>query len=172
MLDEKWLLPRFHVCLLVNIIHLSFLCGLNENTTLSGWRQRWSAPSSRRQEVRCSSTLGWFGSFQGVHFGLQVYNLQTEDGHRNTGLNCTDFTAVFELWSNWWWNKLTLSCRFSASSLCVVSLSSCARRWAVSFFRYSISLHTHTHTDDVIFEFRSRFSPLICSSVLTSADIL
>lgn len=41
---------------------------------------------------------------------------------------------------------LTFSWRLSASSLCVASLSSCARRWAVSVFRYSISLQsTQTH---------------------------
>lgn len=34
----------------------------------------------------------------------------------------------------------TFSCRFSVSSLCVASLSSCTRRWSVSFFRCSISL--------------------------------
>lgn len=48
----------------------------------------------------------------------------------------------------------TFSCRLSVSSLCVASLSSCARRWAVSFFRYSISLkctNTHTYWSGVFF---------------------
>lgn len=65
----------------------------------------------------------------------------------------------------------TFSCKLSASSLCVASLSSCARRWAVSFFRYSISLHTDKHTLKFVY-FPVPSNKSLHLHLLTSAGIL